>query len=414
MNPFSVLSLSSILTAVPLLFPSTGRAEKISVDSVISGFRLKPEWSVGTEMQGDYVIPTDPFFKGSNVEEKRISGSFGTTLRGAFRFNPSSREGMLYPGIYQGAAIGIKTFFHKRLMGNPGSFYVFQGAPFHHFSSRLSLGYEWKFGIAFGWHHTDANPPETSSTISTAVTAHMGVALKLNYTLSSNWLLSLGIEGTHHSNGNTSWRNAGLNSAGLSIGAAYILNPLGSPISPPEKLKEEADSKRWLFDIMAFGAWRQRVILLPSSIYTENWERYDVLAPGKYPVFGMQFAPAFTLNRWVAVGPALDIQWDKSADLSNYWIEKPYEEGLSFYHVPFGKQISVGLSAHAELTTPIFSVNAGIGYNVVNPKGDRAFYQSLTVKTFITQHIFLNVGYRLGEFKDPHNIMLGIGYRIGR
>lgn len=410
---YSLLLFSSIFAAeAPLAAQVYCKMPEVTVKDSVSP--RTPEWFVGAEIEGDYVIPTDAFYTGSNNEGVNIRGSFGAAVRGGFRFNPESKEGMLYPGIYQGVAAGIKTFFRQSLMGTPAMAYVFQGAPFHHFNSRLHLGYEWKFGVACGWHHAtmyeefDPNSPA----ISTAVTAHMGVALKLQYDLTDHWQLALAIEGTHHSNGNTSWRNAGLNAAGVSIGASYIINPLGAPAAPSEELKEEADRRQWFYDIMAFGSWRQRVFILPSSPYTDDLYRKDVMAPGKYPVFGIQFAPAVSLNRWVAVGPALDMQWDKSADLARHWIPRPIEEGLAFSQIPFKSQISVGLSAHAELTTPIFAVNAGIGYNVLNPKGDEAFYQSLTVKTFLTRSLYLNVGYRLGGFKDPHNIMLGIGYRI--
>lgn len=61
---------------------------------------------------------------------------------------------------------------------------------------------------------------------------------------------------------------------------------------------------------------------------------------------------------------------------------------------------------------PIFAVNVGLGYDFLNPKGNKRFYQSLTLKTFITRNIFLNVGYRLGNFKDPQNLMLGVGVRL--
>lgn len=381
-------------------------------DSIPSGFKLKPEWRVGATIGADYVIGTDDFLRGANVEGANIDASFNGNLNAGFAFNPQTREGMLYKGVYQGVGLGMRTFFHKSLMGNPGSAYVFQGAPFANFGSKWHLGYEWKFGVAFGWHHTDDDPIVISSVISTAVTAHMGVAIKLQYDLSDNFILSAAIEGTHFSNGNTSWRNAGLNSVGASLGVAYVINPQKTSFSTPIALAEEADRKRWFYDIMVFGAFRKRVVILPSSIYTDNLYRKDVITPGRYPVIGMQFAPSIVLNRWVAVGPALDVQWDKSADLSEYWIPKPVEEGLYFSHVPFGKQISVGLSAHAELTAPIFSVNAGIGYNIVNPKGDRAFYQSLTIKTFVTRNIYLNIGYRLGAFKDPNHLMLGVGYRF--
>ncbi len=97
---------------------------------------------------------------------------------------------------------------------------------------------------------------------------------------------------------------------------------------------------------------------------------------------------------------------------SPYWVEGSYDENIKFERPPFGKQISLGVSGHAELTMPIFSVNAGLGVEIINPKGDKRFYQSLTLKTFLTKNIYLNVGYRLGKFKDPQNLMLGVGVRL--
>lgn len=141
-------------------------------------------------------------------------------------------------------------------------------------------------------------------------------------------------------------------------------------------------------------------------------ENEPVLCPGKFGVIGIQFAPMLKLNRWVAVGPSLDMQYDESAGLSPYWVEGSYDENIKFHRPPFDKQISIGLSAHAELTMPIFSVNAGLGYDMLNPVGNRRFYQSLALKAFITKRLFLNVGYRLGEFKEPQNLMLGAGIRL--
>ena len=49
----------------------------------------------------------------------------------------------------------------------------------------------------------------------------MGLGVKLHYALSQRWTLSLGVDGVHYSNGNTSWPNAGVNSIGATIGVAY-------------------------------------------------------------------------------------------------------------------------------------------------------------------------------------------------
>ena len=98
--------------------------------------------------------------------------------------------------------------------------------------------------------------------------------------------------------------------------------------------------------------------------------------------------------------------------MADYWVDGFDTDDIRFYQPPFSKQISLGISGRAELTMPIFSVNVGIGYDFVNPKGNKAFYQSLALKTFVTKNLYLNVGYRVGSFKDPQNLMLGLGVRL--
>lgn len=366
------------------------------------------QWRVGAEVSAAYVPGTNVFLKGLNPENKRISTALSGGVRAGFSFGESSPAGMLYKGVYQGVGVGAVSFFSDGLLGTPVSAYVYQGAPIVHLSRRLWLGYEWRFGAAMGWHHYDKDYDDTNGAVSTSVTAMMGLGVKLHYALSQRWTLSLGVDGVHYSNGNTSWPNAGVNSIGATIGVAYALNPQPAPASSADAaaLAEEADRGRWLYDIMVYGAWRKRVVTVGR--YVPEAE----LCPGRFGVVGLQFSPMRVLNRWVAVGPSLDLQWDESAGLEPYWIEDTYDENIKFERPPFGKQIKVGLSVHAELTMPIFSINAGVGYDFVNPKGDKRFYQSLALKTFVTDKLYLNVGYRLGDFKDPQNLMLGLGLRL--
>ena len=62
---------------------------------------------------------------------------------------------------------------------------------------------------------------------------------------------------------------------------------------------------------------------------------------------------------------------------------------------------------------PVFSINVGVGRNLIYSGGDmKGFYQILALKTYITRHLFLHVGYQLSKFKDPNNLMLGLGYRF--
>ena len=236
-------------------------------------------------------------------------------------------------------------------------------------------------------------------------TAHMGVAFKLNYNISPRWMVSLGFIGNHYSNGNTSLPNGGVNSLGGIIGIAYTINPLDESLPVDTELEREANRHRWSYDIVAYGAWRRRIVVIGDPAEPE-------LCPGKFGILGLQFAPLFHLNRWVGIGPSLDIQWDESAGIEPYWVSGSHDENLLFERPPFGKQVSAGLSAHAELTMPIFAINAGLGYDILCPHGNKRFYQSLTLKTFVTSKLFLNVGYRLGNFSSPQNLMLGVGVRL--
>lgn len=377
-----------------------------SADSIPSGLSMTPQFRIGAEISPSWVPPANKFVKGSNPDGRRITTGLSGDLRADFSFNASTREGMLYPGLYQGLGLGVSSYLPGNMLGSPVSLYVYQGAPIVHLSDRLSIGYEWQFGAAMGWKYNDDQNVDNTAAVSTSVTAHMGLGLKIQYLLNERWQLSAGLSARHYSNGNTSWPNTGVNTMGATIGIAYLINtPERAANGADPSLRAEADAHRWFYDIMAYGAWRKRAVYVGEPPEAN-------LCPGRFPVAGLQFAPTYRLNRYVAVGPALDLQWDQSACLAPYWLSGSYDENIKFYRPPFGKQISAGLSAHAELTMPIFSVNAALGYDFISPRGDRRFYQTLTLKTFITRRLYLNTGYRLRAFKDPDHLILGLGFRL--
>lgn len=370
-------------------------------DSIPSGIFYKPEWKIGAEISPSWVPPTNIYLKGTNPENQSIDRSLSWSLRADFTLNPETNQGKRYKGLYQGIGIGMHTFFEKELMGMPWSVFVYQGAPIVHFNSRTWLSYEWEFGTTF-WskYYNKENSPENIA-ISTPLTAIMAAGFKFNYLVSSRVLLSAGIKASHFSNGNTSLPNTGVNTLGGSLGVTYLINPVNHS---SDEIEVENDTRRWVFDLTAYGAWRKRVVYIGSPESPE-------ICPGKFGVLGMSFSPLYLINNWVGVGPGLDVQWDESAGLRPYWIEGTYDNNIKFHRPPFVKQLSAGISGHVELTTPIFCVNVGIGYDFINPKGNKRLYQSLTLKTFVSKNIYLNVGYRLGNFQDPQNLMLGVGLR---
>ncbi|MDE6693041.1 MAG: acyloxyacyl hydrolase, partial [Muribaculaceae bacterium] len=210
-------------------------------------------------------------------------------IRADFSFSPSTSEGMMYRGLYQGLGISANTFFANSLLGSPVSAYVYQGAEILRLSHRLWLGYEWQFGAAIGWKHEPDPSDESFKPVSTFVTAHMGLSLKLHYCLSERWQLSAGLNASHFSNGNTSIPNTGVNSIGASVGVCCTINPVSTSRDLYADLDDTAGDRLWHFDITAFGAWRKRIVSLGSP------PEYE-LCPGKFGVLGMQISPLRTLN----------------------------------------------------------------------------------------------------------------------
>lgn len=392
------------MTIAALAIPALAFSRSYVVnDSVCTGFSRPLEWHIGTEVYGGYVPSTNGYLHGENPDNKTVDTSSGIDLRLGFSFDGETYPARIYKGIYQGIGVGVAGFMPGSLLGNPATAYVFQGAPLVTFGHGFSLNYEWKFGIAAGWrHHVDED--EVNAAVSTPVTALMGIGLKLQWEAGRRVRLWAGVEAHHYSNGNTSFPNSGVNSIGGTVGVSYVLSPRYRSVYGENVSSygiDRADQAFWMWDIMAYGAWRKRVV------YTEAMQQ---VCPGCFAVAGLLVSRMRQLNRWVAVGPSLDLQWDESGSLAEYWVDGTYDDNIKFYRPPFGKQIKVGLSAHAELTAPIFHVNAGLGYDIVNPRGDKRFYQSISLKTFLARGLYLNVGYRLGDFSTPQNLMLGLGY----
>ena len=403
--------ISCVLAVCP--WAKAGSATLTGGDTIPSAFSRPLQWRIGAEISPALVPGTSSYLDGYNPACKPIDASLSGSIRVDFSFSPDTREGMLYRGAYQGIGISLGSYADDGVLGTPVSAFVYQGAPIAHFSNRLWLGYEWQFGAAFGWRHSNEEKLDNNAVVSTAVTAHMGLGVKLHYRFSDKWQMSVGIGANHYSNGNTSWPNAGVNTIGASIGITHIINPDNDVVSVNDaarekeysEIKKEANRHCWLYDIMVFGAWRKRIVNVGEPVESK-------LIPGRFGILGIQLSPMYRLDRRFAIGPALDVQWDESAGLAPYWVNESYDDNIMFERPPFGKQLSVGLSGHAELTMPIFTINAGLGYDFVCPNGNKRFYQSLALKTFITKKLYLNVGYRLGSFKEPQNLMLGFGIRL--
>ena len=358
---------------------------------------------IGLDIRPGYVVPTNSFLEGDNLQQKIIEQSLSLHLKYAFQFSKDSNLGRMYPHAYQGIGVSYNTFYCPAELGNPVTVYAFQGAPIVRLSSRLSFDYEWNFGASFGWKKYDEQYNPQNEVIGSKINAYINLGLLLNWQFHPQWKLAAGVDFTHFSNGNTHYPNGGLNIIGGRVG---IVRTFGDTDNASEGIvpKRLFIKPHVSYDLVLYGATRKRGFVK---------DNVPSLVPGSFGIAGLNFAPMYSFNNYFRAGLSMDAQYDESANIKDYKLEGNYSDDLKFHRPPFREQFAVGLSLRAELVMPIFSINAGFGRNLIGSGEDtKGFYQILALKTYVTRHLFLHVGYQLREFKDPNNLMLGIGYRF--
>lgn len=314
------------------------------------------------------------------------------------------------PGGYQGIGVGLQNYGalerkgllkSTKYIGYPVNVYVYQGGPFWHIHKNLSLNYEWNFGASFGWKPYSEKNEDFNLTVGSRVNAYLNLNVFLSWKLNKYTSIFGGLAVNHFSNGNTSWPNPGVNSFGLRVGLIRTFNPLGKDFEPvlPDTIKK----RKLEYDIIGWGSARKRVYRGGET---------PVLLPGHFACAGISFAPMVRLGRWWRVGGSADFQWDQSSDLKDNYVEGTTTDDIKFYRPSFWKQVNIGISAHGELQMPIFALNIGLGYNLLSPAENKRFYQNISLKTYLGNKLFLNVGYQLRNFHQQSSLMLGLGITI--
>ena len=248
--------------------------------------------------------------------------------------------------------------------------------------------------------------------VGSRVNAYLNAGIYLNWSLSRYFDFIIGGDFTHFSNGNTKFPNAGVNTTGAKIGLVYNFN------------REESDLTKSLvkpyiprfprhisYDLVLFGSWRRK------GVYVESGKQ--IASPGSYPVAGFNFAPMYNLNYKLRFGVSLDGVYDGSANVytEDRIVEYDYDGGSGTserrFLVPgIQHQLALGLSGRAEYVMPFFTINVGLGTNVLGRGDLRGLYQVFALKIDVTRSSFLHIGYNLQNFQTPNYLMLGLGFRF--
>lgn len=367
---------------------------------------------VGLDFKPSYLLPTNKFFRGENATQTRMSTALSGQLKYGLKFTPNTYYGKVYPHAIQGIGVAYNTFFNSSEMGNPLALYVFQSSRVAKLSQHLSFDYEWNFGASFGWkpHHEETNP--YNKVVGSRTNAYIYLGFLLNWQVAPTVNLKTGIGVTHYSNGNTGYPNAGVNNLGGSISVTRQFGTNSHKSLTPSLVTSGRSNSYFKpfmsYDLIFYGATRTK------GLY--YGKQSGILLPGSFAIAGMNFNPLYNFSKYFRAGLSLDAQYDESANIADHIVDADmrFDSGaIKFYRPPFIEQFSVGLSVRAEIVMPIFSINLGLGRNFICKGADTdAFYQIFALKADVGKHLFLHIGYQLHQFKEPNNLMIGLGFRF--
>ncbi len=350
------------------------------------------------------ILHTNNFLKGYNSDVRTMNHSFVTHLKYSFSPPELSEQARIYKGVYQGVGLAFHNI--NSHLGNPVSLYVFQGATIKTLSERLALNYEWDLGLTYGWKPHDWEENPENHVIGSKMTAYIDLGLYLRWTLSNAWDINVGADLTHYSNGNTTIPNAGLNVASLKASVAYYVNR--RRLKPVTGTVPHFD-KHWVYDLTLYGAWKSRGVDTGKGTFA---------LPDTYGVVGFTFNPLYRFNHWLNIGASLDGAFDGSANIeidSKALSGEERKLSEDDVQIPnWTRRVALGLSARAEFVMPYFTINFGIGHNVVNANTEdmKGFYEILALKVNLMRKAYLHIGYSLYDFYYPNNLMLGIGLHL--
>ena len=348
-------------------------------------------------------VPTrhHDFLRGANASGKPFQASGSVHLQYGFRFPSSTRLGKISPTAYQGIGLASYTFFRHSEIGTPAALYIFQGAEIARLAENLSLDYEWNFGISSRWDTGNL-------VVGTRLNAYINASLLLSWHPVPEWTLSAGADFTHFSNGDTTLPNVGVNTLGGRLSAYRTFGPQCQEKRHKSKnIKHLKFKERMSLDLTICGAWYEETL-------TYNDKEYHL--DGKFGVLAFHINPLYKLRENLLIGPSIDIQYNEGVNLSGHIAGvNAITDEIRFYRPPLEEQLAAGLSVRIELKMPIFTVNLGIGHNLIYEGAELGgIYNLAVLKTFITENLYLHTGLKINYTSSSNNLLLGVGWRFGQ
>ena len=330
------------------------------------------------------------------------------SLRYARASNGSRWEDFAYNMPFFGVGLYKPFFANNPGLGNPFSIYMFRGSTLKQFTDNLGLIFEVGLGLSMNWKYYDPFDNPKNLAVSTPNNVHVGMRFYLEYALSRNLELKFGADLNHFSNGASRKPNRGVNMGALNLSLAYNFNPpnKGILLRNPPLFEPPTDIPRHLNHDVKF---------IVSSRQTD-FSTYGTNLPSPYvdkqfTVLGLAYSAMIVRGYRYKWGPSVRLIYDESSN-ARAWREE--KGGVWFDRVaiaPFADRLSAGVGLTGEISMPIASVFATLGYSVYHTHHeDKALYQVIGVKAYLQDNFFATFGISATQFTVAQFLYWSFGY----
>lgn len=283
-----------------------------------------------------------------------------------------------------GVAYMLMDLGYKDVLGYSHSLYPFITFPLSKPNKPLSLNFRMAMGLSYISKIYDSISNPLNMAISTPISLYFSFGLNLKYRLNQKMSVTLGLFGSHYSNGSIKKPNYGLNILNSNFGLSYNFSKAVKKAKFYQKLDD--DKTRWM-GILSGGI-------------------KETKDPGgsKYGIGSLSIEYSKPIKTLLRYGATIEYMYDGSTLLHFKLDSIPYQSKL--------KASKLGFAIMGELSLYRLSAFANFGIYLYNiDKQNKVVYQKIGIRYRLTNaisaQIVLKTHSTVADYFD-----LGIGYRF--
>lgn len=404
---------SAICLALVLFSLSEAFAQKDTLASECRPDRL----GLGASVSWSYLFPkgehNQEVMKSHNVgyADLRLmyqSGSNDVYERG---FNhPMIEFGLLY-GVFSNIKLQGPYTPYRGKVGHEITLYAGMRYSFLNFGD-WSIGGDFQNGIAYFSKRFNENTNKDNWLIGSRLSVFISAGVYVQYKFSKDWLVSLGADFKHVSNGTLARPNLGANTAGPILMFAYVpeykkkTDCCASPRIEFEKEKNGFHSKRGIYLEVSAG--------IAGNTLTEQFHTFEKNHYTVYGSFISQIAGMYRYSALMATGLEIDYR------RANYASRLRYYDQLAGYEFNKYSKNVFGFGFQHEIFYHSISLQAGAGIYLYRKLGHTTkdsgkSYQTVGIRynfPFTGNRMFIGYNVKAHNFSKADAMQLHLGYRF--